>query len=81
MNSGKDRLKEGKLPPGIHRISREAIPAKQGEEFIAPEATPSRDLHDIPCARCGKERADWTGPGVEKDGQFYCSEECARGER
>lgn len=79
MNSGKDRQKEENLPPGIHRVSRESLRPQEGEEFIGPEATPSRDLHDPPCPRCGKERADWIGPGIKRGKEVYCSEECAGG--
>ncbi|GEM_PF-5521397 len=69
--------KKESLPPGIHEVSRETIPVQ--EEFISPEATPSKDENDCPCARCGKPREDWDGPGLEKDDRFYCSEECAEG--
>lgn len=68
--------KKDKLPPGIHEISRETTPVQ--EEFISSEATPSRDVHDVPCPRCGKPRADWDGPGVKQGGEVYCCEACAR---
>ncbi|MDD5348764.1 MAG: hypothetical protein PHQ12_01005 [Chthoniobacteraceae bacterium] len=67
--------KEPRFPPGIHEISRETTPVQ--EEFIQPEATPSRDLHDRPCPRCGKPRKQWDGEGATRMEVLYCSEECA----
>ena len=67
--------KEPEETPEIHEISRMSIPVQ--EEFIAPEARPSRDEHDLPCSRCGKPRENWDGPGVERDGEVFCCEECA----
>jgi hypothetical protein len=81
MNSGKNRLKARNLASGNPPVSRESLPARESEEFISPEATPSRDPNDLPCAHCGKPREDWDGPGVEKEGLFFCSEECAKGLR
>ncbi len=80
MNKDQKRVKAEHLPPGIHPISREEIGAEQAEEFIAPEATPSRDKNDLPCSRCGKPRENWDGPGLAKSGKFFCSEACAEGE-
>lgn len=62
-------------PPEIHEISREKTPVQ--EEFISPEATPSRDIHDIPCPACGKPRQNWEGEGVQRGEAVYRSKECA----
>ena len=67
--------KQPKFPPGIHEISRETMPVQ--EEFIRPEATPSRDVHETPCPRCGKQREKWDGEGVQRGDAIYCSKECA----
>ena len=66
---------ESESTPRVHDISREATPVQ--EEFIEPQAEPSRDISEIRCARCGKPRREWEGIGIQRNNHLYCSEKCA----